>query len=238
MTAPDLFEVCEATWPPAGRSTREGWIIRDGAGGGQRVSATTAATLGAVPDIAVAEAGMTALGQPHLFQIRPGEGALDAALEARGYVIRDPVSLYLCRVDTLARHAPKRMAAFHLYPPLAIMQDIWAEGGIGPARLAVMDRAMGPKTAIFARTNDLPAGVAFVGIHENCAMLHALEVPKTLRRQGSAINIMGKAAVWAQDMDARWMAVLVTQQNDAANRLYTSLGMDVVGHYHYRIKVP
>lgn len=236
MTVPDLFEVCEATWPPARKWSVAGWAIRDGQGGGQRVSAATAAKIGEIPEIAVAETEMADLDQPLLFQIRPGESALDQALATRGYDVRDPVNLYLCEISDLVLHAPDRMSAFAVFPPLSIMKDIWLEGDIGPGRIAIMHRADTPKTTIFARTNDRPSGTAYVGISQGCAMLHALEVAQTMRRQGSAVNIMGKAAVWAQDMGASHFSVLVTQQNEAANRLYTSLGMQVVGKYHYRRK--
>ena len=38
-----LAEVCEATWPPASRKALGAWVIRDGKGGGNRVSAATEA---------------------------------------------------------------------------------------------------------------------------------------------------------------------------------------------------
>ena len=56
------------------------------------------------------------------------------------------------------------MAAFAHWPPLAIACDLWAEGGIGPARLAVMDRVEGAKSVILGRANDRASGVAFVAV--------------------------------------------------------------------------
>ena len=41
--AAKLTEVCEATWPPAAKTALGAWIIRDGQGGGNRVSAATEA---------------------------------------------------------------------------------------------------------------------------------------------------------------------------------------------------
>ena len=37
-----LYSVIEGTWPPASEARVGPWIIRDGQGGGQRVSAATA----------------------------------------------------------------------------------------------------------------------------------------------------------------------------------------------------
>jgi len=234
--AQTLYDVCEATWPPASVREASGWVIRDGAGGGKRVSAATAVCRGDQPEIARAEAEMTALGQPLLFMIRDGEAALDTALAARGYDIIDPVALYACPLGLLTDVTLPRLAAFDIYPPLQIMTELWAAGGIGPGRLAVMARAPTPKTTLLARQNDRAAGVAFAAIHSDIAMLHALEVAPAQRRQGVAVNIMRATAHWAQDQGANWLSVIVTRQNEGANALYASLGMELVGHYHYRIR--
>ena len=42
------------------------------------------------------------------------------------------------------------------------------------------------------------------------------------------------AARWARTQGATHMAVLCTKANEGANALYTSLGLEVVGQYHYR----
>lgn len=232
----DLYDVCEATWPPASRAEISGWRIRDGAGGGQRVSAATAVTPGDVPDIAAAEAAMKALGQGNLFMVREGENALDQALADRGYAVKDPVTLWVAPITEITGKDAPRMSAFTVWPPVAIMAEIWANGGISAARIDVMRRAKGPKTTIFGRTNDRPAGVAYVGIHKQTAMLHALEIDVEQRRHGSAGNIIRKSASWAQNHGAQWFSAIVTQENKAANALYASLNMVSVGQYHYRTK--
>jgi ribosomal protein S18 acetylase RimI-like enzyme len=105
---------------------------------------------------------------------------------------------------------------------------------LGPARIAIMHRAFGPKTVILSRAADHPSGVAYIACHNHIAMLHALEVIPTLRRQRSAQNILRAAAHWAADQGAHTLALVVTQANDVARRLYQGLGMQVVGQYHYR----
>ncbi len=116
------------------------------------------------------------------------------------------------------------------------MRELWTAGGIGPARQAVMDRVAGPKTGILARADDTPAGTAFVACDGKTAMIHAIHVAPELRRRGAAGNIMRAAAHWAQDQGAETLALAVTRANDAANHLYASIGMKVVGYYHYRVK--
>lgn len=234
MTPALLAQVMEATWPPAAINRVGPWTIREGQGGGKRVSATTAEAEWQDTDIPLAEAAMAAIGQAPLFLIREGDDALDQSLQSRGYRVVDPVMAYSAPCAVLADPPAPPMSAFAHWPPLAICRDIWAEGGIGAARLAVMDRAARLKTAILARHDDHPTGVAFVAVHGGHAMLHALEVRPDYRRQGSAHNIMRAAAGWAQQNGADSLSVVVTVQNVAARGLYASLKMQIMGQYHYR----
>ena len=235
-TADDILAVMQATWPPVECFTDGPWTIRDGGNGGKRVSAATANAPVSEGDVALAEAAMAALNQQVLFMIRAQDADLDHMLTARTYAIVDPVNLYCCPIHILTDTPPQKLSAFTIWPPLEIMHELWAEGGIGPSRIAVMTRATGAKTALLARRQGRPAGAAFAAIHRQTAMIHAIEVTKSLRRTGVGINIMRTAAAWSQDQGARYFSVLVTDANAAANALYIKLGMTVVGHYHYRIR--
>lgn len=236
MTPTTLMPAMEATWPAAETLRLGPWTIRDGQGGGKRVSAATAEDDFDPQDIARAEAAMTALDQPCLFMIAEGDGALDSELQTRGYAVIDPVVLYSTPAGMLTQTSVPPVTAFAIWPPLAIMADLWAAGGIGPARLAVMHRVGGAKTAILARHSDRPAGAAFVAIFGTAAMIHAIEVAPAHRRKGVGANILRAAAHWAQDQGATQLGLAVTRANAGANALYASLGMTVVGQYHYRIK--
>lgn len=227
-----LFALTRATWPSATTTSVGGWTIREGKGGGSRVSAATWDGTGE-PDIDLAEAEMGAIGQDPIFMIRPQDDALDAMLDARGYVLKDATQGFALPVSSFAA-SPPPVTSFSVWPPLAIQEEIWAAGGIGPARLAVMGRANGPKTALFGRIEDKPAGAAFVAIDQNSAMLHALEVSPAYRRRGLAQIMMRHAAQWAQDAGAKDLYLLVARENLPAVKLYTSLKFQPVGHYHYR----
>lgn len=237
ISAPDtLLQAIEATWPPAERSRNGAFAIRNGAGGGKRVCAATQETDGFEPgDIDTAVAAMRALGQAPLFQVRPGEDALDQTLEARGFTIVDPVTTYLTEPKALADPSLHRLAAIPCSKPLAIQEEIWAAGGIGKPRLDVMTRASDPKTYLLGRHDDRPVGTAFVSIHDGIAMLHAIEVLSESRRMGVGRALMIGAANWALRHEANWLALLVTTANTGANALYASLGMSPVGGYHYRV---
>ncbi|WP_319825010.1 GNAT family N-acetyltransferase [Thalassovita sp.] len=237
MTLPNatkLYDVIDGTWPAASVQQVGQWLIREGGGGGQRVSSATALSFETRDDIATAEAAMQTLGQPRLFQIREGDTALDAALEDRGYRVVDPVNLWVAPVETVATQFPPPVTAFTVWEPLAIQIDMWAKGGIGPGRIAVMNRAEGPKTALLGRLHDSPAGCAFAAIHGDTAMVHAIYVLQHQRKQGMARWFMRLAAFWARDNGATYLSVACTQDNTAANALYSSLGMTRVGQYHYR----
>jgi ribosomal protein S18 acetylase RimI-like enzyme len=230
--APDLLaEVMEATWPPASRRSLGPFTLRNGSGGGKRVSA--ASVEGAFSD-AELDAVEAAMAEP-LMLIREGDATLDSALDRRGWRVVDPVVAYAAQVETLTADLPS-LAAFPHWPPLEIARALWAGGGIGPTRLAVMDRVQGPKTALLARTDDRPAGVAFVACLGREAMLHALEVRPEQRRKGAAQALLHAAANWAAAEGATQLSLVVTRQNAAARALYDRIGMKVVGQYHYRMK--
>ena len=237
MTPPDIdaiFAVNEATWPPQRVLEVPGWRVRAGGGGGGRVSSASATE--ATPDIAAMEAAHAALGQPSLVMVRPGEAALDSALAAAGYEIKDPVLFCVGRTEELAVPPPPVSAFEVAWPPMRVQEEIWAKGNIGPARLAVMARCERPKCTLLGRMKDQPAGTAYVAADAGIAMLHALEVVPHLRRSGVAVNLMRAAALLARSRGADWISVAVVQANTAARALYSSLGMQTVGGYHYRQK--
>ncbi len=231
MTPALLAEVMEATWPPLHRWRSGPFVLRDGSGGGKRVSAASCEGPFTESELDIAAAEMA----DPLMLIRDGDDALDAALEARGWRFVDPVVAYAAPVGLLASDLPQ-LAAFPHWPPLEIARSIWAEGGIGPARIEVMHRVGPAKAAILARHRDRPAGVAFVACHGPEAMLHALEVRPMHRRLGVGRTLLHAAANWAVAQDASRLSLVVTRQNTAACALYARLGMEIVGSYHYRMK--
>lgn len=238
MTRPaaDLYRAIDGTWPALRYVSRGPWMLRHGDGGGKRVSATTATRQVEDRDIRDAEAAMTEMGQDHLFMLHPDQGALDGMLAELGYDVVDPVTLFACPTQELTTLPIPRVTVFNLWEPLAIMHEIWAQGGLDPARLRIMDRVTGPKTALLSRLEDKPAGVAFVAVHDGIAMVHALDVLPHQQRKGAAGWMMRGAAFWAEDHGAETLATLCVDTNAAAKALYGSLGMPVAGHYHYRLK--
>lgn len=237
LTTHRLFAAIDATWAPFARRTLGPWTIREGRGGGSRVSAASlnAADV-ADTDIVEAEAAMAAMGQTPLFMIRPEDTALDTHLQALGYDILSPVRLMKAGTATFATGTDLGTTVIPCSPILALQKDIWRAGGIGPARIAVMDRVAGPKTALLARMGQDPVGTAFVAIHEDIAMLHALEISEPQRRQGHGARITAAAGAWAHTHRAKHLVLLVTRDNVPAIGLYETMGFQDVSAYHYRVK--
>ena len=73
-----LYDAIAATWPAAQLHRAGPWIIRDGQGGGKRVSAATAEGPVQPADIQQAQRAMLDLGQRPLFLLRDGEADVDA----------------------------------------------------------------------------------------------------------------------------------------------------------------
>ncbi len=236
MTPPDsdrLMAVLDATWRPAARADIPGWAIRLDAGGGRRVSAASALNPGTVPDITAAEAAMQAQAQTPLFRLRDNEAALHAALAARGYRVADPTVILAARPGALTAPQDRRGAICDM--PLAVQAEIWAAGGIGAARLAVMARAARPRAWLLSRTAEAPAATAFVAMAHGIAMLHAVEVAARHRGAGHGRRLLLLAGAWAAAAGADWLALAVTRANAPALALYQGEGMRDAAGYSYRV---
>ena len=127
-------------------------------------------------DITAAEATHAGWGQPALFAVEDGDGALAAALAARGYRAANPTLILSAPLGPLTDRAIPPVTALESWPPLAIQRDLWRQLGVGDARQAVMARVAGPHTAILGRVEDRAAGAAFAAVHGGIGTLHALAV--------------------------------------------------------------
>lgn len=235
MTA-EIFTAVDATWPAAGYSQVGPWTIREGRGGGQRVSAASTSQDVTAADVSIAKEAMQQLGQAPIFMVQGDQEGLDGTLDRLGYGIKDPVDVWAGPVDEVAADYERSLAAIFVDYPMPILAEIWAEGGIGPARLNIMRRAVGPKTCILGRLGDKPRGAAFVAVHGTLAMTHAVEVRADARRQGVAERMMKAAAWWAGTQSAAELSALTVATNKQTQSMWRKLGMRVVAHYHYRVK--
>ena len=231
-----LHNVIEQTRPAQKYIENGAWRFREGSGGGKRVSAVTLENNNCKYDIKTAEDFMSnELKHRPLFLIRETQIELDKELEARGYLIIDQMNIYAAPAKCICNVPPPKLSTFEIWEPIEIQKDIWRKGGLSSEKLKVMDRVLGHKTSILMRWENKPAGAAFVATYDYFAMVHALEVTHTMRRKGVAKLAIRKAALWSLTKNAHTLLVLCTKQNVAANRLYTSLKMELVSNFHYRV---
>ncbi len=226
-----LLRALDATWTPAETVQADGWTLRRGLGGGNRVSAASGSG-----EVQAAVDGLAAWDQGPLFQLHPEQSDLDSELAELGYRIHEPVEFFAAPVADMIGDQSHMAAAYRCHCRPAIMEEIWAAGGIGPERLAIIDRVTAPKQSLMSRAGDRPAGVAFVAVDDDVAMIHAIEVLTHFRRKGSATLLIEAAARFASEHGARWLTLAVTRANTGAHKLYERFGMVRSGAYHYRIK--
>ena len=232
----ELYNVIEQTWPTRRRKTIGHWTLSDQLAGKKWVFAATFAGAHNAPNIETAEIGMLELKQTSIFMIQDGQSQLDHELHLRGYSMIDPMYIFVTPTDKLSKKLPPRMCTFDIWEPLEIQKDIWAQAGIDPNYLESMYRANHPKTSLFMRWEGRPAGTAFLAIHNNIAIVHALEILPQQQRKGLGTWGIRKAALWAMAQGAHTLGVVCTKKNKAAKALYASLDMQLVGKYHFRIK--
>jgi GNAT superfamily N-acetyltransferase len=115
------------------------------------------------------------------------------------------------------------------------MREIWAAGGVGPSKLAVMARVVLPKTYLLGRCGEAPAACAFAACDGEIGMLQALEVAAAFRRRGLGTVLTRAGAAWAAEQGATTYALAVEAANAPARAAYSRLGMEQVAAYHYRL---
>ena len=235
INSSSIFDTIDLTWPAEEFLELPEWKLRRSIKGGKRVSAASIIKKSGIPDIKFVENTLAEWCQDKLFMIKSGENSFDEALKSLGYFVVDPTNIWSISAEALSAQQIPLVTAFSIFPPLAIQREIWKANGIDASRIEIMDRVKKPRTTIFGRTNAKPAASAFVAVANKIAMVHALIVDHNCRRQGMGKFVMQKAGAWARQQGAESVAVLCTKQNQSANNFYKTLGMQVIGEYHYRL---
>lgn len=232
-----LIAALEAGWRPARARRLGGWLVRGGAGAGRR--ATSIWPMGdpglpleaAIDAAAAIQAGW---GLRPRAQLGPEDGALDAALAARGWTVDEPCRVLAAPADRVAALGLGGRMAVVVRCPLACLDELWEAGGIGPARRAVMEATPGPKDCILIREDDRPAGAVFVAAPGPIATLHALFVAPPFRGRGLGLALCAAAAEAALAAGARTLALAVSDANAPARAIYARACIPEVFGYRYR----
>lgn len=231
-----ILPILQATWPAA-RIQRSGPVtLRLTGDGGRRVNAASYSGHPDPADLGNAETAMRDAGQPPLWMVDSAQTDLDQMLADCGYRREADTLVLSAPAATLAGMELTPIRAFRVPgPALRIQRELWAASGIGPDRLAIMDRVEAPKITVLGRVDDSPGGTMFAAAHGGSVMIHALTVVPAYRRKGLARWMMINAARWARDIGATVIDLAVEADNDGARAFYDTLGFAQTGAYHYRI---
>jgi len=236
MNAELFWRASDLCWPPIRKKTVGPWVIREGGGGGRRVSSTTPIGDYSKEDILLAEREMQALGQPNIFQIRNKDEDLDILLKEKGYSLVDKTVIYTGNIVEISGLRVPPVTTFNVWPYLSIMKSIWEKGGITDARLSVMRRCNVRKTAILGRIENKAAGCAFISQSEGVSIIQSVFVLPQYRRKGLSRYIISEAAKWGVGEGTSYLALMTSKYNRKARNLYDGLGMKMIDTYHYRVK--
>ena len=236
MTPNSFWAASETCWPPLNKKNIGPWVIREGEGGGNRVSSTTANDFFRKEDIFIAENHMQLLNQKNIFHIREKDLELDNILDRLGYSLVDKTVVYGSKIAKMSSPCVPPMTAFNIWPPLRIMKDIWEIGGTTDSRISVMERCKVRKTAILGRIENKAAGCAFISEYKGVAILQALFVLPSYRRKGLARFLISESVKWVSYAESAYLALMTDKYNKEARGLYDSLGMKIIDKYHYRVK--
>lgn len=233
MTNAAILAAFEATWPAADYRDTGGFRVGRGIGGGSRVSSARPIGTWIPDDIDAASRVHAEWGQVPLFRVPDEDPDLAEILRMRGLSPKDPTALFSAPIAALTDRPVPRLTVFTVWPPMAIQREIWDEANIGAGRQAVMARVAGPRISLLGRINDRAAGAGFVAVHQQVAMMHALEIVPEQRRQGMAGWMIRQSAIWAAEQGASELALAVTRSNHGAIEMYRQMGFTEQGGYTY-----
>ncbi|WP_312529490.1 GNAT family N-acetyltransferase [Paracoccus sp. (in: a-proteobacteria)] len=239
---PAIAQAFETTWPAAQYSDAGGYRIGRGMGGGGRISSARPLSDQASADAALslsaegilaAAAVQQGWDQPAMFRLWDTDHDHAQALGAQGYHGQNPTLALACPIAALTQIPVPSLTVFQIWPPLAILSEIWEAGQISKPRQAAMMRVNLPRTTLLGRLDDHAAAAGFVAVDGDVAMIHAIQVEPRMRRRGMAEWMLREAAFWAGKHGATQLALAVTESNTAAVQLYRKMGFQTVARYQY-----
>jgi ribosomal protein S18 acetylase RimI-like enzyme len=179
-----------------------------------------------------------AFGRPLIFRLSPLSGeAISRRLDAEGWQTTGHSIVMRLALDDNAVHGAldqipmKDMARF-------IAASIAAQGAdpaLGPGLLEVIG-AIQPEAGLFVLEGDAEPLATAICVHDgDLAGLFEVATGAAERGKGFGRRIVLSALKWARLRGARTAWLQVEAVNEAALRLYASLGFTEAYRYHYRI---
>ena len=157
---------------------------------------------------------------------------LDDLLDRRGYRAEGH-SLVLTTTPDAAKVSPG--------PPVDLSSDATTDwlGCLWPGHtdddrwIGIVRRIAGPKAFALVRVDGETAGTALASVEDGWACITAVHTRPRFRRRGVGRALVAALADWAGPLGAG-IFLQVEADNDAALRLYASVGFASAYGYHYR----
>lgn len=244
--AEDLRRVEQAAvnaFPAPETEDVEGWLFRTSHGGYQRTNSVS--TLGyrgrdLAASIARVEALAKAAGQRprfHISEVSEPHG-LDGVLEARGYARSERCLTMFKPVG--ARKADLTGVEWTYFPSTQWFKIYTSV--LDESRKAVAERIIEnvpwPRAFFLYRRRGLSLSVGLAVHEDGMVGIECLATREEGRRRGAARALMHGIEAWALEEGAHSLYLQVVESNEAAVKLYRSLGYEPVGRYHYRTLEP
>ncbi|MDM0035575.1 GNAT family N-acetyltransferase [Variovorax sp. J22P271] len=245
MTLPDpttvraLEERSFNAWPARQTVLFDGWLFRLSGGYTKRANSVNAVQPGASFEGVrrAAEAFYGRHGLPAVFRLSPlAPPEADRELAQAGYAFFDPTQVACA---SLAGAAPQPGVRIDTAPSAAWLEGIATAQGVAPPQDQLhhaMVRAIAWPAA-FATLHAEGEAIGFgLAVLERGALgCYDIVVSPDHRGRGHGRALTQALMHWGGEAGATWAYLQVREQNEAARRLYATLGFEDRYRYHYRV---
>lgn len=235
-------------WPAHQTVLHQGWVFRLAAGFTQRANSVNALEAGAPFDgvLDAATALYARHGLPTVFRLSPlADPAADAALARAGYAVHDPslvLHLPLSRLAPDAASAATRQAIALQTTASDDWLDGFAQASDMPRHHRALHKALvhaiahPTACALLRGASGEAVGFGLAVLERGAVGLFDIAVSRSQRGAGQGRALVQALLHWAARAGADSAYLQVRADNQAAIRLYESLGFETAYHYHYRAK--
>ncbi|HUQ40762.1 MAG TPA: GNAT family N-acetyltransferase [Acidimicrobiales bacterium] len=229
-------------WPAVEVVELDGWQLRWSDGLTRRGNSVwPRAALGHIglqDRLDAVEAFYGARGGTAIFQVSPASepAGLDDVLEERGYEQFSPTEVQVARLDDLAGAPPGRVLLRENLDEGWV--DVWrdihqATASEGGTARSILTRSEIPTVFALLEVDGAIVSVGRGALDRGWLGIHNMATVPSHRQQGSARQILSALAAWGVREGANRAYLQVAADNEAARRLYASVGFDAAYRYFY-----